>query len=1045
MVLAWLLATAARADPPRSILLIYADPRLLPAIVTVDQTLRGTIESGLGAPARFYSEYLDVSWFPEGQEADIGHVIRRKYAGTMFDLVIPCGESALRFALRERDELFPGVPVVFCLVEDRPLGDVRLPPDVTGVTMFRDWAATIDLILRLHPRTREIVLVGGSGPVEQGWEALARQAFARYEGRLTFRSLSGLPVGDIVKAARELRDGSVVLVNAFLRDGAGRTLSTPEALSLVAPVTGVPIYGSAETQLGHGIVGGALVSYEAQARVAGELAARVMGRGERLGPGDIVRRAPNQYTFDARQLARWSIREADLPAGSVVRFRPPLPWSYYVQYRWYAALAAAFVIAQSLLVVGLLVERGRRRRAQQRLDERLRFEMLLADLASDFIEIPAQEVDARIRRGLERVIAELELDRAGLAELATDGRELRITHACRRDGLAEVPGGFSAHSWPWTIAAVSHGETVSISRMTDLPPEAARDRQAFAAIGTRSIAVLPLLVAGTVVGGFACSMVRRERIWSEPLVQRLRLLGGIFAVVLMRQRAERALAESEGRFHQVADAAPVMMWMAGEDGGSVAFNRMWLRFTGRTLAEETGDGWADGVHPDDRPACLQSYQSALAARRPFTIEYRLRRADGEYRWMIDTGTPNFDADGRFRGYVGSAVDVTEARAARQTVMETLALRSAILGSLYGPVAALDRAGVIIAVNESWWRLAGEQGGDPGKTGVGVDYVDVCRRAADAGDEHAGAALEVIEGVLAGRSPRALLEYPCTTASGTQWYAMIVEPFKRPEGGVVISHIDVTRRREAEEQAQREREELTHALRVATLGELATSLAHEINQPLAAIATNAQVARRLLQSDSTRVDPEVPAALGDIAADAQRAAQVIRRLRVLFKKEHGEREPVDLAEVIKEVVGLLHREVERRGIRLELALDAQGQRVLGDVVQLQQVLLNVLVNAAEAMRDAPHPRHLRLATNAVEPAILTITLRDSGPGVDASELEHIFDRFVTSKPDGLGMGLSISRSIVKAHGGRMWATRNTHRGLTVHIELPCLEGPEPKGS
>ena len=717
------------------------------------------------------------------------------------------------------------------------------------------------------------------------------------------------------------------------------------------------------------------------------------------------------------------------------------PSSYYERYRGYVLVGLAFVLAQSLLIVGLLVERARRRRAQQRLDERLRFEVLVAELASGFVDIHTDEIDSRIRHGLDRTIHELGFDRAGLGEFTPDGDELRITHVRSREGLPELPPSVTAQKWPWTLAAVRNGQAVRISRMSDLPAEAARDRGSFAAVGTRSILVVPLSVAGTVVGALACSMVRRERAWSDALVQRLRLLGGIFAVVLMRQRSERALAESEGRFHQIADAAPVMMWMAGEDGGCVAFNRMWLRFTGRTLADEMGDGWAVGVHPDDRTACLGSYRAALAARTPFTIEYRLRRADGAYRWMVDTGVPNFDADGRFRGYVGSAVDVTDARAARQALMESLALRSAIFGSLYGPVAALDRTGVIIAVNEAWTQLAADNGLDTARGGVGARYLEVCRRAADAGDEHARAALDAIEGVLAGRSPRALLEYPCTTSSGIQWYAMIVEPFKRPEGGVVISHIDVTRRRQAEEQAHREREELTHALRVATLGELATSLAHEINQPLAAIATNAQVARRLLQSEPTRVDPEVPAALADIAADARRAAQVIRRLRVLFKKEHGERQPVDLGEVIREVAALLDTEVQRRGIRLELALRARDQRVLGDVVQLQQVVLNVVVNAAEAMGDAPHPRDVRLVLDAEEPGIVTITVRDSGPGVDPVELERIFERFVTSKREGLGMGLAISRSIVVAHGGRIWATRNSDRGLTVHIELPCLEGSE----
>jgi C4-dicarboxylate-specific signal transduction histidine kinase len=253
---------------------------------------------------------------------------------------------------------------------------------------------------------------------------------------------------------------------------------------------------------------------------------------------------------------------------------------------------------------------------------------------------------------------------------------------------------------------------------------------------------------------------------------------------------------------------------------------------------------------------------------------------------------------------------------------------------------------------------------------------------------------------------------------------------------VIAHVDVTRRRRAEEAVQREREELAHALRVATLGELATSLAHEINQPLAAIASNAQAAQRLLGGGV--LDPEIPEMLHDIRADAQRAAQIIRRLRVLFKKEHAERHPVDVTEVIKEVVALLRKELERREITLEVALHADLPRVLGDIVQLQQVLLNVLVNATEAMGRERGPRDLRVATGVGEPGVLSITVRDSGVGVPPGELERIFQRFVTTKPEGLGMGLSISRSIVDAHGGRIWATANPDGGLTVHIELPYVE-------
>jgi PAS domain S-box-containing protein len=1023
---------AARATESRSVLLIYSDPRLTPAIVAIDDAIRATIESRALGPVQFFTEYLDLSWFPRGQEHHIGHAMADKYAGRTFDLVMPCSEGALRFALRERETLFPGVPMVFCTVEDDSLGDFDLPADATGVTVVRDWVAGLDLILRLHPDTRRIAFVGGAGPVDRRWEAFARKAFAAYQGRLTFTYLTGLPMEDTVAAVAALSDDTVIVFNVFLRDGAGRPFSSPAALARLAPAAKVPIYGFASSQLGHGIVGGPLVDYEAQAVRAGELASRVLG-GERLGPAQMVRRVPYQYTFDARQLARWGIPESRLPPGSVVRFRTPSLWD---EYRWYVAGAVGLVGAQTLLIAGQFVGRRRLRQTQRRLDERLRFERLLADLAAGFVEIPPGEIDERIWQGLDRTIYELGMDRAGLAELSDAGEELRVTHARSRPGVAPAPDVFTSEAWPWVLGRLRRGDSVCVARLTDLPPEATRDRREFSVLGTQAIVILPLVVGGITVGGFACSM-QREREWPPEFVVRLRMLADIFAVVLMRQRADTALAESENRFQLLADNAPVMMWMSGPDGACTGFNRAWLEFTGRPSAEELGDGWLEGVHPDDRDGCQASYRTALASRQPFTIEYRLRRADGAYREVLDCGVANFDAAQRFQGYLGSAIDISEVRAAQRSQVESLALRSAILGSLYGRVAALDSAGVIVAVNESWTRFIEEQGGDSSTAGVGADYLDVCRRAAASGDPDAAAGLEAIEGVMAGRSARAQLEYACPTPSGRLWYMMIVEPFTRPEGGLVISHIDITRRRRAEEQVQREHEELAHALRVATLGELATSLAHEINQPLAAIASNAQAARRLLQS--AEVDREVPAVLQDIADEAKRAAQVIRRLRALFRKEHTERRSVDLNEVLKEVIGLLRRDLERRRVRLEVVLQPDPPSVLGDMVQLQQVILNVLVNAADAMADAPDPRELRVETAVREAGILAISVRDSGPGVAPSELEHIFERFVTSKPEGLGMGLSISRSIIEAHGGRIWATRNPDRGLTVYIELPYVEG------
>ena len=387
-------------------------------------------------------------------------------------------------------------------------------------------------------------------------------------------------------------------------------------------------------------------------------------------------------------------------------------------------------------------------------------------------------------------------------------------------------------------------------------------------------------------------------------------------------------------------------------------------------------------------------------------------------------------DGGFSGYVGACTDVTEIKAAHATLLESLALRSAIFGSLYGHVAALDKEGVVAAVNASWTEFA-DGGWNTPRSPVGANYLAACERAGHVG---ADAMANAVRAVLDGERPRATLEYAAHSGTEERWFEMAVEPFQRPEGGAIVSHVDITRRRRAEADARRQRDELAHALRASTLGALAGSLAHEINQPLTAIVANAQAAR-LLVTYGTADQRELREALADIAADAKRAAQVIRRMRGLFRKERSEYKRADVNALIVEVMMLLRGELESKGIGVQLSLAKDLPPVLGDAIQLQQVVLNVVLNAAEAMADRSTGRaFLSVETVEHHAGIIEISVRDSGPGVKDIDLERIFELFVTTKSTGLGMGLSISRSILDAHGGRMWATRNSEHGLTGHIEL-----------
>ena len=239
---------------------------------------------------------------------------------------------------------------------------------------------------------------------------------------------------------------------------------------------------------------------------------------------------------------------------------------------------------------------------------------------------------------------------------------------------------------------------------------------------------------------------------------------------------------------------------------------------------------------------------------------------------------------------------------------------------------------------------------------------------------------------------------------------------------------------AEAEVRRQRDELAHALRVSTLGEMTASFTHELSQPLAAIIMNGEAAQQLLADGAQ--EPAVGDALRDVLADANRATQTLRRLRALFRRESSVRRSLEVNSVIRDVLRLLDSEFRQRQIRTQFSADAGSGYVLGDVVQLQQVLINVLVNAAEAIAAGDgQVREIDVQSRRTEAGRIEILIRDSGVGLPESELDRIFEHFVSSKPQGLGMGLAISRSIVQAHGGRMWATRNEDRGLTMHVELP----------
>ncbi|HKW02886.1 MAG TPA: ATP-binding protein, partial [Vicinamibacterales bacterium] len=292
--------------------------------------------------------------------------------------------------------------------------------------------------------------------------------------------------------------------------------------------------------------------------------------------------------------------------------------------------------------------------------------------------------------------------------------------------------------------------------------------------------------------------------------------------------------------------------------------------------------------------------------------------------------------------------------------------------------------------------------------------------------------------VAANQHRFFLDHRSESGLSPRWWSILVEPLGSGDGGAVIARTDVTDVRLAELEAQRSRQELAHVARVSTVGELTASLAHQLNQPLGAIMTNAQAARRMLDSPSPDV-AKLHAILVDIVKDDRRASDIIVRLRKLLRRGELAMTRVNLTSLIREVADLVVGDAIVRAVTVSVDLDGEPVFVQGDNVQLQQVVLNLLQNAMDAVGDqSDGSRQVTVRCSRPHGQAVRVSMHDTGPGLPAGTEDLVFEPFYTTKPGGMGMGLSIVRSILEAHGGSIRAANHEGRGAVFEFDLP-LDG------
>jgi PAS domain S-box-containing protein len=393
---------------------------------------------------------------------------------------------------------------------------------------------------------------------------------------------------------------------------------------------------------------------------------------------------------------------------------------------------------------------------------------------------------------------------------------------------------------------------------------------------------------------------------SEPLdvVAPIAFLTTSLVITRLMTKVRKSFQEIQALKDQlrlVIDTIPGLVWSALPDGSAEFLNQRWLEYTGLSLEEGLDWGGRVAVHPEDIARFLSEWKAALAEGRPLEAEARLRRADGEYRWLLIRAVPLRDEGGRIIKWYGTSTDIED-------------------------------------------------------------------------------------------------------------------------------------RKRAEESSRKAQAELAHVTRVMTMGELAASIAHEVNQPLSAIVNNGSACLRWLAGDSPNLD-EAREAAQDIIREGSRAGEVITRIRAFLRRTETEKGQLNINQTIRDVVILTRNEAAGKGVLLRMELAADLPDVLGDRVQLQQVILNLVMNGVEAMASVTdRPRELSICSRDYESDQVLVAVRDSGIGFNGQDIEEIFNAFYTTKPQGMGMGLAISRSIIEDHGGRLWAISNDGPGATFQFTL-----------
>jgi len=497
-----------------------------------------------------------------------------------------------------------------------------------------------------------------------------------------------------------------------------------------------------------------------------------------------------------------------------------------------------------------------------------------------------------------------------------------------------------------------------------------------------------------------------------------------------RKRREEDLRAPEFSWRQIVDNIPGLV-VTTAAGGEVEFlNRQTLEYFGRTREELKDWALIGAVHPGDLPRVIGERKKSIETGQPYEIEHRCRRADGVYRWFQVRGLPVRGAENKIIAWYLLLADIDDRKLAEEALRERELNLRQITETIPEMLWSSTPEGSIDYCNGRLLEFTGFASAEV----VGTNWIKLLHP-----DDVERAVKAWSHCVKTGDPYRVEVRTFHASDDTYRWCITRALPLVDSEGRIVKWHgtvVDMHDWKVAQEELRSTQAELAKMMRVMTLNVLTASIAHEINQPLASLITNASISLRRLNDDPPNVDGARETVQRTIR-DANRASDVVTRLRALFSKKEFTLETFDLNEITREVIALSSSELQDNRVILQLELAADLPLVTGDRVQLQQVTINLLNNASDAMVGIEdRPRHLLVRTQQDGDNQVRLSVRDAGCGVNPKEFDRLFEPFYTTKGSGMGIGLSISRSIIERHRGRLWAEPNDGPGTTFSFSIPC---------